>query len=52
MTQLLTCNDERARAERDTAPDRLSARSRGPIIGRDRLYGGIQITEPQLLLGP
>ena len=30
----------------------MNKNNSGPYIGRDRLYGGIQITEPWLLLGP
>ena len=30
----------------------MNKNNSGPYIGRDRLYGGIQITEPRLLLGP
>ena len=28
----------------------MNKNNSGPRIGRDRLYGGIQITEPRLLL--
>jgi len=30
----------------------MNKNNSGPYIGRDRLYGGIQITELRLLLGP
>ena len=30
----------------------MNKNNSGPYIGRDRLYGGIQVTEPRLLLGP
>ena len=30
----------------------MNKNNSGPYIGRDRLYGGIKITELRLLLGP